>query len=168
MIRSVTSNYRASVRWLFLLPKKSFYTFEEQFVIIQALEFSVILVNKEKNMDKDLVEENKAKLLAEQKHLRGILSHEGNYDGKKEYPGEYKPSFPSLGDKEDENASEVAEYETNVAITSDMEKKLERVEAALKRITDGVYGKCLAGGDEIEPDRLRAVPEAENCLKHSK
>jgi DnaK suppressor protein len=119
-------------------------------------------------MDKILIEDNKKKLLTEQIRLRSILTHEGEYDGKKEFPGEYKPSFPSVGDKEDENASEVAEYETNVAITSDMEKKLARVEAALKRIENGTYGKCVVGGEEIEAGRLAAVPEAETCLKHSK
>jgi DnaK suppressor protein len=44
-------------------------------------------------------------------------------------------------------------------------RTLERVEAALDRIKDGSYGKCLACGREISSARLEAIPWAEYCLE---
>lgn len=38
------------------------------------------------------------------------------------------------------------------------------IEAALKRIEAGTYGKCATCGKAIPERRLRALPEAENCL----
>lgn len=42
---------------------------------------------------------------------------------------------------------------------------LEEVQAALRRIDDGTYGKCTLCGREIEPDRLEAIPWADYCLE---
>jgi DnaK suppressor protein len=42
---------------------------------------------------------------------------------------------------------------------------LEKVEAALHRIEDGSYGKCVACGRPIGSARLEAVPWAEYCLE---
>jgi RNA polymerase-binding transcription factor DksA len=116
-------------------------------------------------IDQQLIEENKGKLLAEAKRLKGMLSKEGKDEGEGEFPGEYKPEFPEFGSDEDENAAEVTQYETSLALTQDLEMKLTKVEEALKRIEQGTYGVCTQG-DEIEEERLRAVPEAETCIKH--
>lgn len=118
-------------------------------------------------MNEQLIEQNKKKLLAEQKRIRTILGHEGKQEGAGEFPGEYKPTWPNFGDDVGENAAEVTEYETNLGITRDLEAKLTKVEAALARIEKGTYGRC-SFGDEIEEERLRAEPTAETCLKHSK
>jgi RNA polymerase-binding transcription factor len=43
---------------------------------------------------------------------------------------------------------------------------LEQVNAALRRIEDGTFGRCLADGGPIENARLDAVPWAVYCIKH--
>jgi DnaK suppressor protein len=43
---------------------------------------------------------------------------------------------------------------------------LEQVDAALGRIEDGTYGRCLVDGGPIETKRLDAVPWAAYCIKH--
>lgn len=118
-------------------------------------------------MNEQLIQENKQKLEAEARRLREILGTEGKLDGKGEFPGEYKPKFPVIGDDEDENALEVDAFQTNLSVVKDMEMKLTKVEAALKRITDGTYGHCKFG-DEVEEERLKVLPEADTCIKHSK
>jgi DnaK suppressor protein len=55
--------------------------------------------------------------------------------------------------------------ETLATAESDLER-LRRIEAALRRISDGTYGICIAGGETIPSDRLRAVPWAERCAAH--
>jgi RNA polymerase-binding transcription factor DksA len=117
-------------------------------------------------MNQTLLEENKAKLEAEQKRIRTILGHEGTKDGAGEFPGEYKPKFEEVGREDGENASEVEQYANNLGEINALEDKLKKVDSALTRIADGTYGKCKEG-DDIEEERLRVIPEAETCMKHS-
>jgi DnaK suppressor protein len=118
-------------------------------------------------ISKELLSENKEKLLDEQKRLRGILNREDVKDGKGEFPGDYKPKYDELGNEDGENASEVENFGNQLGVTLDLEARLKKVEAALVRIGDGSYGKCLEG-DEIEEARLQAEPAAETCIAHSK
>ena len=118
-------------------------------------------------ISKELIDENKKKLLAEQKRLRTILNKEAVYDGPGEFPGEFKPKFDEVGNEEGENASEVEQFANDLSVTKNLEERLKKVEEALKRIEDGTYGQC-AGGDEIDEARLKAEPAAETCIKHAK
>src|SRR5215510_3490016 len=43
---------------------------------------------------------------------------------------------------------------------------LAQVRAALRRIEDGTYGKCLVDGRPIDEKRLESVPWTPYCLKH--
>ncbi len=49
------------------------------------------------------------------------------------------------------------------AISDSARFELQQVEAALKRLERGRYGSCVACGEEIEPERLAAVPYADRC-----
>lgn len=118
-------------------------------------------------MNEAIIKENKKKLLQEQVRLRKLLLKEGREEGKGSFPGDFKPKWPSVGDKEDENATEVSMYQTSLSLTRDLEARVDKITAALERIENGTYGKCTEG-DDIDEDRLRAVPEADTCVKHSK
>lgn len=41
--------------------------------------------------------------------------------------------------------------------------ELQQINAALQRIDKGVYGLCSRCGDNIDPERLKALPYADNC-----
>ena len=43
---------------------------------------------------------------------------------------------------------------------------LAQVRAALRRIDEGTYGKCVVDGEPIEEKRLESVPWTPYCLKH--
>ena len=43
---------------------------------------------------------------------------------------------------------------------------LAQVRAALRRIDDGTYGKCVVDGEPIDEKRLESVPWTPHCLKH--
>lgn len=114
-------------------------------------------------IDAKFLAANQKRLLEEKHRLEGLLSRVAKRD---EGGGEYRADYPQFGDEEDENASEVAVYEANIAEEKDLDQKLRRVLAALKRIEDGIYGTCLVGGELIPTKRLEALPEAETCIKH--
>lgn len=42
-------------------------------------------------------------------------------------------------------------------------KEIEMINAALKRIEDGIYGQCQKCGDDILPERLKVVPYTPLC-----
>jgi RNA polymerase-binding transcription factor DksA len=117
-------------------------------------------------MNEQLLQENKLKLETELKRLRTILGHEGQADGDGEFPGDYKPKFTEVGREEGENASEVEQYANDLGEINVLEERLTKVQAALEKIANGTYGKCVQG-DDIEEERLRVIPEADTCMKHS-
>jgi len=73
--------------------------------------------------------------------------------------------FPEYGDKPDENAQEIGEYDANLATDQVLEKSLRDINNALQRLEDGTYGICKYCGEEINPKRLKARPVASACIK---
>ncbi|WIB63150.1 TraR/DksA C4-type zinc finger protein [Curtobacterium sp. MCBD17_040] len=53
------------------------------------------------------------------------------------------------------------------AVRDDARRRLELVDAALRRLDDGSYGRCLVGGEPIPQARLAAVPWARTCVAHA-
>lgn len=43
---------------------------------------------------------------------------------------------------------------------------LQEVQAALRRIDSGTYGRCIVDGEPIDPKRLDAVPWTPYCARH--
>lgn len=81
---------------------------------------------------------------------------------------DFDTRFPNFGDKEDENAAEVAEYAANLTIEQDLEKALRDVLGALDRIKKGGYGICKYCKKPIDEKRLRARPDAGTCVECKK
>lgn len=77
---------------------------------------------------------------------------------------DFNAEFPNLGDKEDENASEVAEYSKNLTLERTLESSRGDVDKALARIKDGTYGNCKYCGKEIGEKRLMARPTSTSCI----
>lgn len=110
-------------------------------------------------MDEKTLGEFKEKLLTEKKRLEadlGKIAQKAN-DG-------YDANIEQLGRSAEDNAEEVEEYTSNLSITETLEKSLEDVDGALKKIKNGTYGICENCDKQIPIDRLIAYPAARNCL----
>ncbi len=63
---------------------------------------------------------------------------------------------------------DTASSEVNVAFTGRLRERerglLSKIEAALEKIEDGVYGECESCGEDIGLKRLEARPVAELCI----
>jgi RNA polymerase-binding transcription factor DksA len=96
---------------------------------------------------KALIEEEKAKLEAD----LGQSAHRQE--------GNYVADFPVYGQDEEDNATEIADYTATSAVTEAKEARLRELQAALKRIEEGTYGRTDSG-EYIPEKRLRANPAA--------
>jgi DnaK suppressor protein len=73
-------------------------------------------------------------------------------------------AFPEYGDKPDENAQEISEYSTVIVAERVLEKSIEEIDEALKRMEKGEYGDCKYCGCKINKKRLEARPTASSCI----
>ena len=83
-------------------------------------------------------------------------------------PDDFNAEFPQLGDKEDENAAEVAEFSKNLTLERTLEASLRDVKKALDRIKEGNYGVCKYCGKDIGEKRLMARPTSTSCIECKK
>lgn len=81
---------------------------------------------------------------------------------------DFNTDFPNLGDKEDENASEVASFSDNLSLEDELEKALRDVESALKSVEKGTYGSCKYCSQKIDERRLEARPTSTSCIQCKK
>lgn len=83
-------------------------------------------------------------------------------------PGDWEAVPEETGMEADPNdqADQMEEFGNNNAILTDLEARLESVNAAIARLDAGTYGTCVVSGEEIEEDRLEADPAAPTCKAH--
>ncbi len=80
----------------------------------------------------------------------------------------YDTDFPNIGDKEDENASEVAQFSDNLSLEDELVKQLRDVESAMRQFEKGVYGICKYCKLPIDERRLIARPTSSSCIQCKK
>jgi DnaK suppressor protein len=110
--------------------------------------------NKIKRIKESLLKKRNA-LLEELKDVSRKDSHEKD---------NRTAAFPEYGDKIDENAQEISEYSTVIMTERVLEKSIEEIDQALKRMEDGEYGICKYCKGEIGEKRLIARPTASSCI----
>lgn len=114
----------------------------------------------------ELIEKVKASLLEEKTKLIKELSKFAKKNPNEE--NDFDSTFPNYGDKEDENAAEVADYVVNLSLEENLEKTLRDVDQSLKRIEEGKYGICKYCQKVIEEKRLLARPTSSSCMECKK
>lgn len=78
--------------------------------------------------------------------------------------GRAEASADHFGRPEDSTAQLNTERELEFALDARENAELAQVDAALKRIEAGTYGRCIDCGVEIPAARLHAAPEASRCI----
>lgn len=73
-----------------------------------------------------------------------------------------------MADDWDDQALVTEQNDLRKSLSVEAKNNLELVNNALLRIENGTYGICAVSGEEIEPERLAAVPYATTCTKHAK
>ncbi|MSU75645.1 MAG: RNA polymerase-binding protein DksA [Candidatus Magasanikbacteria bacterium] len=117
------------------------------------------------NISSEFITKIKAMLLEEKARLEHDLTQ---LAAPSNSAADSKSAFPDYGDKDDENASEVADYAANMSIEQDLGNLLRDVKVALKRWEDGTYGICKYCKKPIEEKRLLARPTSSACVECKK
>lgn len=68
----------------------------------------------------------------------------------------------------DDQAVIVSQNEMRGKLLQEAERNLMLVNNALSRIDNDAYGICVECGEDIEKQRLEAVPYTIYCIKHAK
>jgi DnaK suppressor protein len=61
-------------------------------------------------------------------------------------------------------ATQVFEQQRDLALRERNQQQLAAIEAALARLDDGTYGRCVRCGNAIAQERLEALPWAAHCI----
>ena len=70
----------------------------------------------------------------------------------------------TLGGDDGDLATEVFEQELAAGLSAAVRTHIEDLNAALHRLDQGTYERCEECGEEISPERLRALPRARRCM----
>lgn len=118
-------------------------------------------------MRADLVQKMKVLLEGEKTRLEKELTTFAHRNTKTSETN-FSSDFPNFGEKEDENASEVAQFSDNLSLEDELEKALRDVESALKMIDNGTYGTCKYCEQQIDERRILARPTSTSCIQCKK
>ncbi len=69
------------------------------------------------------------------------------------------------GDDDIDTGSKVAQREHHFSLLASIKERRDQVEHALRRLSEGTYGKCEHCGEVIDPLRLEAFPAATSCVR---
>jgi DnaK suppressor protein len=120
-------------------------------------------------MDKKTIETLQDGLKKQKVEIEKQLSSFAEKDKKLE--GDWDTKFPkwdegSSGSAALETAADqVEEYSKLLSLEHKLELRLKDINDALDRIKKGKYGICEKCGKKIPAERLKAYPEARECLK---
>lgn len=117
-------------------------------------------------MDKNTLKKIEDKLLDQKEKIEGELKKFASVNPNNKE--DFNTKFPQYGDKEDENANEVATYSDNLSIERTLEKELQDIKKAIGRIKKGTYGKCKYCNKNIKKERLLARPASSACVECKK
>jgi len=116
-------------------------------------------------MKKENLEIIKQKLIEEKNKLEDTLK---GIAQKGEVKGDYKADFPNFGNKDDENAAEVADFSDRLSLEQSLELSLRDVNKALANIEKGTYGRCKYCNKPIDERRLMIRPTSSSCVECKK
>jgi RNA polymerase-binding protein DksA len=89
-----------------------------------------------------------------------------------EHPGSLEEETEELATASDNHMGDIAsatlDREIDYSLGDNSEQVLAEIDAALKRIDDGTYGRCTKCGKEIPVERLEARPWARLCIEDAR
>jgi DnaK suppressor protein len=92
----------------------------------------------------------RARLMAERERLDKVL---------RELEADYRDSG-GISTLSGDAGADSTHADASIGLQRDTQHQIDEVDAALKRVDDGTYGIDMETGEQIDPERLEAVPAA--------
>ncbi|MFD2706567.1 TraR/DksA C4-type zinc finger protein [Salibacterium lacus] len=105
----------------------------------------------------------KNKLLEQKEENNKVLRGENS----EAVGGDGEGNLSNIDNHPADEATEMAERETDAALNKQAEAQNEQIDRALAAMENGTYGICEVSGEEIPYERLELVPETLRCVKHA-
>ena len=106
-------------------------------------------------------------LLDERERVQRAITHLRD-----EHPGSLEDETDELASDGDNHMGDLAadtlNREIDYSLGENAGQHLAEIDAALRRIDDGTYGRCVDGGEDIPAERLEAMPWASLCIDHAR
>lgn len=118
-------------------------------------------------MTNDQLNELRKQLEEEKRQIEHRVDESGHYG----LDRSMKDSVGDLSSYDNHPAdagTEMFEREKDMALDHLDEQHLRDINSALHRIEEGTYGKCLECHQEIDFERLKAIPYTEYCIEHAR
>lgn len=112
------------------------------------------------------VDELKQRLLARQEEL--IERINDKTEMKYEFSQEVLGELSNYDNHPADTGTELFEREKDSALQRHAESELEEINNSIHAMEEGTYGICKVCGENIEPERLEALPTADCCARHEK
>ncbi len=106
----------------------------------------------------DFIAEMKKALQEEKKQLENKLNSIAHKEG-----SDYQANFADYGRNDEDNATEIADYQATSSTEKTLEERLHSIQDALKRADSNAYG-ITEDGKLIPEERLRANPAATTTI----
>lgn len=119
---------------------------------------------KKKGLPKEELLKIKKALIAERAKLLeelGSISDESLKKSAKDASGDLSGYSFHMADM----ATDLYDREFLLGLAEGERKRLQDFGDAMKRIDEGIYGVCDMCGDRISKERLKAMPQAQYCIK---
>lgn len=117
-------------------------------------------------MDKKFIKERENDLLSRRESIKKQLSSFAKENKSKK--DDYQTEWTEFGNKDDDNVSEVENFERNLTMEDTLEISLRKINKALESIKGGKYGRCEKCGKAIAEGRLKVFPSATACMECKK
>lgn len=105
-------------------------------------------------MEIKLIDELKSKLEQEQHRLKTLLINTQRHLHRTD------PVSPDFA----EQATETENDEVVAALDQGAQIELSQIVKALQRIEEGSYGQCVVCGENVNTERLKAIPHTPFCI----
>jgi RNA polymerase-binding transcription factor DksA len=105
-------------------------------------------------------------VLTERQRLEALAQERENEIGQDSETGSIS-ELSSMDQHQGDTATETFEREKDFSILEQLEAEIGDLDAALKKIDEGTYGRCEICDREIEPGRLEAMPGTRTCIEHA-
>src|SRR3989454_11671077 len=109
------------------------------------------------------MDEIRTKLEAELRQAVRRLRQMGGAVAAEDLPGAIGDNSPFADEVDEIQANESREI--GFATRELLVARVNRLSAALDRLSEGEYGTCVECSEEISPARLRAMPEVQTCVR---